>query len=96
MDAHAGSQAVDQFSVVGECWCCGCGLTGRKGSTTATCTRGIETARSRQERMKPTTVNRAAKELLDNPKIAARVAELQAAAQRHHEVEETRTMPQNL
>ena len=46
--------------------------------------------------MKPTTVNRAAKELLDNPKIAARVAELQAAAQRHHEVEETRTMPQNL
>lgn len=36
--------------------------------------------------MKPATVNRAAFELLENPKIGARVAELQAAAQKRHEV----------
>ena len=37
-------------------------------------------------RMKPTTVNRKAKELLDNGKIAARIEGLQAAARKRHEV----------
>ena len=36
--------------------------------------------------MKPTTVNRKAKELLDNGKIAARIEGLQAAARERHEV----------
>lgn len=36
------------------------------------------------EKMKPATVNRTAKELLDNPKIAARIEELQSGhAERH-------------
>ncbi len=39
------------------------------------------------ERMKPATVNRAAKELLDNPKIAARVKALQAKHRRVHPLE---------
>lgn len=38
------------------------------------------------EKMKPETVNRTAKELLDNPKIAARLAELKAAHVERHEV----------
>jgi phage terminase small subunit len=36
--------------------------------------------------MKPVTINRKAKELLDNGKIAARVRELQAGHQKRHEV----------
>lgn len=38
------------------------------------------------ERMKPETVNRSAKELLDNPKITARVAELRGAAEERHKL----------
>ncbi len=38
------------------------------------------------EKMKPETVNRTAKELLDNPKIAARLAELKAAHVERHEI----------
>ena len=38
------------------------------------------------EKMKPETVNRTAKEQLDNPKIAARLAELKAAHVERHEV----------
>jgi phage terminase small subunit len=38
------------------------------------------------ENSKPITANRAAKELLDNPKIAARVCALQALHQKRHEV----------
>mgnify|MGYP003587417918 CR=1 FL=1 len=38
------------------------------------------------EKMKAETVNRTAKELLDNPKIAARVKELQESHQRRHNV----------
>lgn len=38
------------------------------------------------ENMKPETVNRTAKEQLDNPKIAARLAELKAAHVERHEV----------
>lgn len=38
------------------------------------------------EGMKPATVNRSAKELLDNPKIAARVQSLQAEHAKRHEV----------
>ena len=38
------------------------------------------------ERMKPETVNRSAKELLDNPKITARIQELQEAHQSRHNV----------
>lgn len=37
-------------------------------------------------KMKPETVNRTAKEQLDNPKIAARLAELKAAHVERHEV----------
>lgn len=37
-------------------------------------------------RMKPTTVNRKAKELLDNGKIAARIDELRAELQKRHAV----------
>ena len=37
-------------------------------------------------RMKPATVNRAAKQLIDNPKIAARLEELRTEHQRRHEV----------
>jgi len=36
--------------------------------------------------MKPETVNRTAKEQLDNPKIAARLAELKAAHVERHEI----------
>ncbi len=38
------------------------------------------------EKMKPETVNRTAKEQLDNPKIAARLAELKAAHVERHEI----------
>jgi len=38
------------------------------------------------EKMKPETVNRTAKEQLDNPKIAARLAELKAAHVGRHEI----------
>ena len=38
------------------------------------------------EKMKPATVNRTAKELLDSPKIAARLAELKAAHVERHEI----------
>lgn len=38
------------------------------------------------ENMKPATINRKAKELLDNGKISARVAELQATHRKRHEV----------
>ena len=38
------------------------------------------------ERMKPETVNRSAKELLDNPKITARIQELQEAHRERHDV----------
>ncbi|MFU1915519.1 terminase small subunit [Bordetella avium] len=38
------------------------------------------------ERMKPETVNRTAKDLLDNRKIAARVAEIQAAHVERHKL----------
>ena len=37
-------------------------------------------------KMKPETVNRTAKEQLDNPKIAARLAELKAAHVERHEI----------
>ena len=40
----------------------------------------------RAENMKPETVNRKAKELLDNGKITARIAELQASHQKRHNV----------
>jgi len=36
--------------------------------------------------MKPETVNRTAKELLDNPKIAARIKQLQESHQKRHNV----------
>lgn len=36
--------------------------------------------------MKPETINRAAKQLIDNPKIAARIEEIQAHHQKRHEV----------
>lgn len=38
------------------------------------------------EKAKPETINRSAKELLDNPKIAARLTELRGAAQAAHGV----------
>lgn len=38
------------------------------------------------EKAKPETINRSAKELLDNPKVAARLAELRGAAQAAHGV----------
>ncbi len=38
------------------------------------------------EKMKPETVNRTAKELLDNPKIAARLSDLSAAHVERHNV----------
>lgn len=38
------------------------------------------------EKMKPETVNRTAKELLDNPKIATRIDSLQAEAAKRNEV----------
>ena len=38
------------------------------------------------ENMKPETVNRSAKELLDNPKITARIQELQEAHRERHDV----------
>lgn len=38
------------------------------------------------ERMKPETVNRSAKELLDHPKITARIAELRGAAEERHKL----------
>lgn len=38
------------------------------------------------ERMKPETINRAAKQLLDNPKIATRIAELRAPIMERHNV----------
>lgn len=38
------------------------------------------------ERMKPATVHRCAKELLDNPKIAARIEELQAGAAARNQI----------
>ena len=41
-------------------------------------------------RMKPETVNREAKALLDNPKIAARVTTIQAAQQRRFEITQDR------
>jgi len=37
-------------------------------------------------RMKPETVNRSAKELLDNPKITARIRELQVAHRKEHDI----------
>lgn len=36
--------------------------------------------------MKPATINRAAKELMDNPKIAARIADLKKKLAKRHEV----------
>lgn len=38
------------------------------------------------ENMKPETVNRAAKELVDNPKIAARIEELRDGVEKRHQL----------
>ena len=57
------------------------------------------------ENMKPETINRAAKELIDNPKIAARIDELMAGHVKRHkvtidslttELEEAREMAKDL
>lgn len=37
-------------------------------------------------RMKPETINRSAKSLMDDPKIAARIKKLQSAAVKRHEI----------